>query len=291
VRVEWHRRLREIERGADAVVAFIDRLAPPQDGRGVPPQDATPVERLQVRAEFVVGADGHDSMLRQLLGIASLRAGSPQPFAVFEIETIEPLDHEMKLVIGEWGLNVCWPLAENQCRWSFQILPVDPGPGHPAKERDRPIILRPPSDWDSSHRLRRFLAERAPWFKAKLRDILWVASVQFERRLVLHFGEGRCWLAGDAAHQSSPAGMHSLNLGLQEAADLAGKLKGILRDHSDKDVLQEYDRHHRAEAKRLLGMKAQAPGGLSLWAQRQYATLLGNLPVSGGDLDLLLEKL
>jgi len=46
-------------------------------------------------------------------------------------------------------------------------------------------------------------------------------------------------------HQASPAGMHSMNLGLREAADLAASSQSILRDHADPDVLQDYDRLHR----------------------------------------------
>ena len=293
VQVEWHRRLREIQRGADGVDAAIEKLAPSGRGDIIPELETAVQDRVQVHADFVVGADGHDSLLRQQLGIGSVRAGDPLLFGVYEIETVEPVDHEMKLVLNDSGINVLWPLADNQCRWSFQIVPAKTAADFPQKDRDRPIIIQPPSDWDSFHPLRRFLAERAPWFQPEIKDILWIAHVQFERQLVLRFGEGRCWLAGDAAHQASPAGMHSMNLGLREAADLAGKIKSILRDHADLDLLQDYDRVHRAEWKRLLGLKAppEPPDGLSPWARQHFSTLLGNLPASGDDLNLLLEKL
>ncbi len=41
--------------------------------------------------------------------------------------------------------------------------------------------------------------------QAGIKDILWVARVQYELELVQCYGKGHCWLAGDAAHQSSPA--------------------------------------------------------------------------------------
>jgi 2-polyprenyl-6-methoxyphenol hydroxylase-like FAD-dependent oxidoreductase len=87
--------------------------------------------------------------------------------------------------------------------------------------------------------------------------------------------------------------MHSMNLGLREAADLAGKLKSILRDHAGLELLQDYDRRHRAEWQRLLGLEApaQPPDSLSPWVRRHFSTLLGNLPASGDDLNHLLEKL
>jgi 2-polyprenyl-6-methoxyphenol hydroxylase-like FAD-dependent oxidoreductase len=107
------------------------------------------------------------------------------------------------------------------------------------------------------------------------------------------FGQGRCWLAGDAAHQASPAGMQSMNAGLREAADLADKLKSILRDKADMGLLRNYDEIHRAEWEKSLGLKTPAEplSHVSPWAQRHFSTILGSLPASGQDLKLLLEKL
>jgi NADPH-dependent dioxygenase len=293
VRVEWHRRLQEIERGAAGVDAIIEKLAPSGRGGSLPEVESAAPDRLRVHADFVVGADGRNSPLRQQLGIGLVRAGDPLLFDVYEIATVEPMDHEMKLVLTDSGLNVLWPLADNKCRWSFQIVPARTPADFPQKDRAPLNLIQPPKVLESLLALRGYLAGRAPWFQLEIKDILWIAQVQFERQLVLHYGEGRCWLAGDAAHQTSPAGMNSMNLGLAEAADLAGKLKSILRDHADLELLQDYDRLHRAEWKRLLGLKepAQPPDGLSPWARRHYSTLLGNLPASGGDLNRLVEKL
>jgi 2-polyprenyl-6-methoxyphenol hydroxylase-like FAD-dependent oxidoreductase len=293
VKVEWNRRLRDIEMSDHGVVASIDKLAASGRGYIIPELETTVQDRVELSADFVVGADGHNSVLRRRLGIGSQRAGAPLLFAVYEIETIEPVDHEMKLVIDGCSISVLWALAENRCRWSFQIVPPEAVADFPQKDRERMIIVQPRSDWDHFHYMRRFLAERAPWFQTEIKDIVWVAHVQFERELALHFGKGRCWLAGDAAHQASPGGMHSMNLGLHEAADLADALKGILRDHSDLDLLRAYDRVHRAEWKRLLGMKAppEPPKGISPWARDHFSTILGNLPASGADLDQLLKSL
>ena len=293
VKIEWNRRLHEIKQGASQVEASIDKLAASGRGYIIPELETTVQDRIDVQAEFVVGADGHDSLLRHQLGIHMARAGAAQLFGVYEIETVEPVDHEMKLVLNGSDINVLWPMADNKCRWSFQIVPPEAAADFPQKDRNRLIIVQQPSDWDSFHHLRRFLVERAPWFQAEVKDIVWVAHVQFERQLASHFGDNRCWLAGDAAHQASPAGMQSMNLGLIEGADLADKFASILRHQADLDLLRTYDKIHRAEWKRLLGLKAPAEpsGGLSPWARQHYATILANLPASGEDLDHLMEKL
>ncbi|MFU8848035.1 MAG: FAD-dependent monooxygenase [Opitutales bacterium] len=42
----------------------------------------------------------------------------------------------------------------------------------------------------------------------------WRTLVYFEQRFVESFGQGRIWLAGAAAHRTSPGGMLSMNVGV-----------------------------------------------------------------------------
>ena len=72
------------------------------------------------------------------------------------------------------------------------------------------------------------IAERATWFRGRIDQINWRIMVRFERRLAKSFGQNRVWLAGDAGHLTGPAGMHSMNVGLREALDLAAILDGVL---------------------------------------------------------------
>ena len=132
-------------------------------------------------------------------------------------------------------------------------------------------IIQPPRDWESFLPLRRYLAERAPWFQSEIKDILWIAQVQFERQLVLRYGEGRCWLAGDAAHQASPAGMHSMNLGLREAADLAGKAQ-IHPARSCRPGLAARLRPHPSR-------RMEAIAGIEVWSSRPPASLPGRASI------------
>ena len=166
--------------------------------------------------------------------------------------------------------------------------------------------------------LREFLVKRAPWFPARsLSDISWIAYVQFERQMTLKFGRERCWLAGDAAHQTSPVGMQSMNCGLLEGEDLAGRIISVLRGGADLESLQLYDRVHGEEWRRLLGLKElkERPLSFSSWARRHFASMIGmknqgppprslpswarrhfgnilhSLPATGDDLNYLLKQL
>jgi len=302
----------------NGVEACIENLASSHRDHGITEIQTTLEDRVTIHADFVVGADGHNSTLRQQLDIRSVQVGTPQFFAVYEIETSEPVDHVMKLVLSKSALSVLWPLAKNRCRWSFQVASSKAGIEFPPKERNRLMSIRARRELDRMDVLRDFLAERAPWFPTEsIREMNWIAHVQFERRLAISFGEGRCWLAGDAAHQTGPAGMQSMNLGLLEGADLADRFKSILREQAGLEVLQIYNRVHCAEWRRLLGLReptdlsnslssrarrhfttilgmkdhAKQPHSFPSWARRHFGTMLDSLPASGDDLNHLMKQI
>jgi 2-polyprenyl-6-methoxyphenol hydroxylase-like FAD-dependent oxidoreductase len=155
------------------------------------------------------------------------------------------------------------------------------------------VVVERPSEEDGLHQLRRLLNDRAPWFQSQIQEIVWTADVQFEPRLARHFGQNVCWLAGDAAHQTGPVGMQSMNIGFREAADLADVLTRILRKGGSRDLLKDYDRAHWGEWSQLLGFKtgATSTGTAAEWARRRAARIVGSIPASGADLTCLLKQL
>ena len=100
--------------------------------------------------------------------------------------------------------------------------------------------------------------QRAPWFSAGVKEITWCTEVVFEQRVAKQFGRDRCWLAGDAAHQTGPVGVQSMNVGMAEAAALAGALRRILREKAPLNLLETCDREWQAEWRRLLGLTGRA---------------------------------
>ena len=135
--------------------------------------------------------------------------------------------------------------------------------------------------------------QRAPWFTAGVKEITWCAEVVFEHRVADQFGRNRCWLAGDAAHQTGPAGVQSMNVGMAEAVSLADTLRRILREKAPWDRLESWDREARAEWRRLLG----TGGGLkprsetSAWVRERRGRILPCLPGSHDHLAPLAAQL
>jgi len=293
VKIHWGHRLAHVDMKDLGATAIIERLATTGKGYSVPDFEQGVERTLETQADFVIGADGSNSVVRRRLGIRFERTGAPQHFAVYEMEAGSDCGHETKVVLDPAASSALWPMSDTRCRWGFQVNPDDEAKDFPSKDRERMAVIEPPGERDSLHRLRQFLKERAPWFDNPIREVIWTTNVQFEPRLARQFGRNRCWLVGDAAHQTGPVGMQSMNIGFREAVDLVESLTQILRKNAPEDLLRAYDRTHWCEWQRLLGFKAVPPAAdkASEWVRQRAVRIASCIPASGADLSALLSQL
>ncbi|KAG2362747.1 FAD binding domain-containing protein [Suillus spraguei] len=70
--------------------------------------------------------------------------------------------------------------------------------------------------------------------------VVWMSDFRANIRMVNKFGEGRVFVAGDAAHIHSPMGGQGLNSGVQDAFNLGWKLALVEKGFSDKSLLETY---------------------------------------------------
>ena len=63
---------------------------------------------------------------------------------------------------------------------------------------------------------------------------------------------GRCFIAGDAAHIHTPAGGQGMNTGIQDAYNLAWKIAYTLKEGVSAKILETYDSERTENAKHLL---------------------------------------
>ncbi|MEU4656723.1 FAD-dependent monooxygenase [Streptomyces sp. NPDC023723] len=78
-----------------------------------------------------------------------------------------------------------------------------------------------------------------------MHDPRWLSRFHSEERQVPAYRVGRVLLAGDAAHVHSPAGGQGMNTGLQDAANLSWKLAAVLHGRAPDTLLDSYqsERH------------------------------------------------
>jgi 2-polyprenyl-6-methoxyphenol hydroxylase-like FAD-dependent oxidoreductase len=187
---------------------------------------------------------------------------------------------------------VLWPRPGGRCRWSFQLPDPEQFEGERVKNRLSEIgrWIFPTLDEERLHEL---IRERAPWFDAKITDVIWSVAIKFERRLTGSFGRGGLWLAGDSAHLAGPVGVQSMNVGLREVHDLAQRLESAVKQGQGAAPLEGYDTRWSAEWRKLLNVDGtlRPRDDASPFVKKNGARLLSCLTASGDDLKPLLKQL
>lgn len=292
VKVQWNHEVTVLETEQDHVAATVDHLEKAAFGYAVAHSEWVIAKSSTVDVPFVIGADGHRSRVRRTLGIDYETVGPAQYFAVFEFKTDADLGHEMALVFEDDLTNVMWPLPDGRCRWSFQLADLEAQLPPRKKDRVAVQIGGAPYPVLTEMHLRRFLRTRVPWFEGSIDHVDWRIVVRFEPRLAQRFGEGRMWLAGDAAHMTGPAGIQSMNVGLEEAYALGNTLADILKGTAWMEGLEDYAKR-RDVWRFLLGLEGglQPTEAAPDWAHRLADRLVLCLPASGRDLAALVQQI
>jgi 2-polyprenyl-6-methoxyphenol hydroxylase-like FAD-dependent oxidoreductase len=272
--VRWGHRLESLAPNGGSVRAEVAKLDQVTSGYAVARSEWIVVRSRTIQPAYVVGADGYDSAVRRMVGIDMAEHGTGQLFAVYEIEATGELPAEGRVILDRDLTSVYWPLEQGRCRWGFQI--------HNVEEYATSI-----------ERLQQLLAARAPWFTARPDRVYWSTRALFESRLTRSFGDGRVWLVGDAAHQAPPVGVHSMNLGLAEAHDLAARISRIRRADESSSLLQEFatDAHDTWEGLLSAGRTVRALPEADPWVRQSAARILSCIPASGENLESLLAQI
>lgn len=86
----------------------------------------------------------------------------------------------------------------------------------------------------------------------------WTSVFTFQQRMVPRMHDGRCFVAGDAAHVHSPASGQGMNTGIQEAYNLAWKLAMAARGQAGRELLATYGQERVPIGRKLLGSTRKA---------------------------------
>ena len=211
----------------------VKTLEQDADGVTVVAQDGDGRER-RLRSAYVIGADGAHSAVRKALGLTFAGARYPQTFMLADCRVQWPadplLDHaRFRIFVNGATLALFLPLDGARLSRVMAIEANDPGSAGEATESlhlDLPQL-------ESAFR-------QATGLGVRLDAPVWATRYRSSHHGVDRYGEGRVFVAGDAAHIHSPAGGQGMNTGLQDAANLAWKLAAVLRG-ADAALLDTYD--------------------------------------------------
>jgi 2-polyprenyl-6-methoxyphenol hydroxylase-like FAD-dependent oxidoreductase len=236
-----------------------------QDADGVTVHVSGPDGDYELRAKYLVGADGGTSTTRKLAGIdfpgmTSHDAVARMGFDVLPpAEWVDPVSGALDVPgfgrippLGfhraERGVFACGALGRRAAVIVFELDPT--AREHPAdRNGDEP----PMSLAELEASLERVVGVEVPLRPASpdmpldLRRFHGINS-----RIASQYQLGRVILVGDAAHVHSPMGGPGLNLGLQDAVNLGWKLAAVLNGQVDPALLDTYEAERRPAAERVI---------------------------------------
>ena len=195
----------------------------------------------EVRAQYLIAADGGRSPIRDALGVGSTGPTSLGCYVNnhFTADLSRwTADRRATLIwtLGQGKTGLFQPLDGKE-RWMAQIM-FDP-------------TTDPPDSWTGEKVLRR-LREMIGDEAAKEVDFDLHSSYTYviEATVADRLRDGRVFLVGDAAHRIPPAGGIGMNTGIQTAHNLAWKLALVLAGAATDGLLDTFDTERREAAQR-----------------------------------------
>jgi 3-(3-hydroxy-phenyl)propionate hydroxylase len=210
-----------------------------------------------VRAVAVLGCDGANSTVRDLIGARMRDLGPADRWLVVDARAAEPLPvwPGVHQVCDPRRAATFMPVTGDRYRWEFRL-----GPGETAAELARP------------DRLAALLAPVAPPGRV---EVVRAVEYAFRAQVADRWRAGRVLLAGDAAHLTPPFVGQGLGLGLRDVHQLAWKLADVLAGDAGEELLDSYQAEREPHARALI----------------RVALLLGRLMTGGGRSGAVVRRL
>jgi 3-(3-hydroxy-phenyl)propionate hydroxylase len=190
-----------------------------------PKGSSDPSEREIVRAKYLIGADGTNSVVRESVGITVRDEGLHERWLNFDMVLKHDLDEKLRhliLAMDPERPHMYMPLGTNRQRFEFRV--------HENETEEE--MLEPQVVWD-------FLDDKYG---------LGPDDLEIARQLVYHYysriaeqwRKGRVFIAGDAAHTMAPYMGQGGCSAIRDGRNLGWRLDLVLRGIASEDSLDDY---------------------------------------------------
>jgi 3-(3-hydroxy-phenyl)propionate hydroxylase len=212
-----------------------------------------------VTADFVLGCDGANSLLRTAIGARMDDLHFQQRWLVVDVETDADLDQweGVHQVCDATRAATYMRIGDTRYRWEFRLLTGETAADFGSIERVLPLI--------------------APWVTdtpSDRLDLIRVAEYTFRAQLADRWRRGNVFILGDAAHLTPPFIGQGMGAGIRDAMNLTWKIAGVLAGTLDPAVLDTYQQERKPHVRNLIRLTL----GIG-WAM-----------TAGGDLGDLLRR-
>ncbi len=187
--------------------------------------------------KWVIGADGANSAVREQIGIFSEGKSYPGTFFLADVQLKEADRRRVHFFLSTRGFLGVFPYGSGG---RYRLM--GPLPATDTLKPDTPIQYMD---------IKRAVDE-AVGFELLVDRCFWISRFSLHKRMAELFARQRCFLIGDAAHIHSPVGGQGMNTGMQDAANLAWKLAGVVTGRMDTRLLHTYQQERMPVARATL---------------------------------------
>jgi 2-polyprenyl-6-methoxyphenol hydroxylase-like FAD-dependent oxidoreductase len=197
---------------------------------------ATFADGEQVHAQYLVGADGMHSTVREQAHIGFPLSGSGESYSLADVHLSRASDGlprgEVAVYFSPDGQLVSVPFPDG----SFKIVAN---------------VTQSPPEPDAAF-VQQLLDARGPQAQRPVvQDVIWGSRFRIHHAVAERYNMGRIVLVGDAAHDNSPLGGQGMNTGIGDAVALAGALDEALASDSTRP-LEAYGARRRRVARQVV---------------------------------------
>lgn len=220
--------MRKLQTLSNATVRFGTRLEElRQDATGVTLAVVTGHERQELRASWVIGADGAGSTVRRLLGLSFDGLTWPERFVATNVYCdFERYGYARATFVIDGRCGAVVVILNNEGLWRCTYMEDATLPEETFLER-LPRVYQTIVPDQGSYQL-----ERA-------------SPYRMHQRSAETYRVGRVILAGDAAHVTNPTGGLGLTSGLLDSYALYPALAAVVLESADGEVLDRYSAARR----------------------------------------------
>jgi len=187
-----------------------------------------------IAAKWIIGCDGAHSVVRHSLNLPFNGTKFSENFALADV-IVSDCSLARRDIHG--FLSPAGVLG---------IIPL------PKKNQFRLLTTSQEADLDLTIPFLKELIQERAHLSLSIEKILWASTFTIHRRIVPRMSQGSVFLCGDAAHIHSPAGGQGLNIGIQDAFNLAWKLAFVHQGHAAPELLSTYQEERHPVAQHTL---------------------------------------
>lgn len=211
----------------------------------------------QIKALYLAGCDGGNSMVRRQLGI-------------------KLTGNEDRMLELRQSLHYCEDL--------FERIPIGKGRHyHVADNRATQLIVQDSTKHFTLHSIVETDADMVTMFEKTIAmplrfETLYVGLWRQNLLVADNYGEGRVFMAGDAAHLVIPTGGLGMNSGVGDAIDLSWKLAATLQGWGGPRLLASYETERRMVGAHVVRASRFATLGRRKWRSMWKPNIRDNTP-------------